>query len=230
MKLHKNKESQSQQAVGYSLSFKMGTNENNHGRLWGIKPILSNKKIIFALMFVFLLIASFVYAQSTATPTGAMSEETLKVLQQQVETSLKDKDLGKVYFALSDWDKLPSGTSFNQETGLLSGDSWKINLYSLKEFEKANKFNVAFNKGGPVIDMETTRFRIGEKGRIKINEGDYNGVRVNSYLREAGTGEDILHFFKGKLEVNPVVELVGAVPGGSLLTDGGSMIMSKATE
>ena len=40
----KNKESQSQQAVGYSLSLQMGTNENNRSKLLGIKPIWSNKK------------------------------------------------------------------------------------------------------------------------------------------------------------------------------------------
>ncbi|MDO8460761.1 MAG: FaeA/PapI family transcriptional regulator [Nanoarchaeota archaeon] len=38
------KESQSQQAVKDSLSLQMGTNENNHSKLSGIKPIWSNKK------------------------------------------------------------------------------------------------------------------------------------------------------------------------------------------
>ncbi len=36
-----NKESQSQQAVGYSLSLKLGN--NCHSKLWGITPSLSNK-------------------------------------------------------------------------------------------------------------------------------------------------------------------------------------------
>ena len=45
----KNKESQSQQAVGYSLSFQLGTNKKNRSELRGIKPNWSNKydRIIF---------------------------------------------------------------------------------------------------------------------------------------------------------------------------------------
>lgn len=44
-----NKESQSQQAVGYSLSLQMGTSKNNRSKLRGIKPIWSNKKLLIIL-------------------------------------------------------------------------------------------------------------------------------------------------------------------------------------
>jgi len=39
-----NKESQSQQAGGYSLSLQLGTGEKNRSELWGIKPNWSNKQ------------------------------------------------------------------------------------------------------------------------------------------------------------------------------------------
>ncbi|HLC77706.1 MAG TPA: M23 family metallopeptidase [Candidatus Nanoarchaeia archaeon] len=181
MKLHKNKESQSQQAVGYSLSFKMGTNENNHGRLWGIKPILSNKKIIFALMFVFLLIASFVYAQSTATPTGAMSAEEGGKLKTALQEWMTDNKVKLTELQLTN---VPSGTTFraDSEKPQLIYPKTTINGVEVtptidltgipKEGEGVKKVSLILGSNYPTMTIETS-----QKG-VSLDETKFIGVPI----------------------------------------------------
>src|SRR3989338_3875603 len=82
MEFKKNKESQSQQAVGYSLSLKLGTNKKYRSELWGIKPNLSNKKLWGGLITAIVLV---LIASSTILAAGNSTAINYEILNNTLE-------------------------------------------------------------------------------------------------------------------------------------------------
>ena len=82
MEFKKNKESQSQQAVGYSLSLKLGTNKKYRSELWGIKPNLSNKKLWGGLITAIVLV---LIASSTILAAGNSTAINSEILNNTLE-------------------------------------------------------------------------------------------------------------------------------------------------
>src|SRR3989339_151108 len=101
----KNKEFQSRQATGYSLSLQIWTNENNRSKLRGIKRIWSNKKgvgfgfgWIFAIFVGGIIIFLAVYAVTNLVKTERQGQDVASakefgILLSPVETSLESGKL-----------------------------------------------------------------------------------------------------------------------------------------